>query len=111
MKKTDTMPLICLRCKKDIPLTLGTMEEVSYTHYSYCEDCLREGLKLLDKPVPTRERQKQKFRKEVKELVKCHLDEINHYVSGCNSPFSDLQIGMVQEYLNDIREELGIKEE
>jgi hypothetical protein len=23
------------------------MAEVSYTHYSYCEDCLREGLKLL----------------------------------------------------------------
>ena len=47
MKSNDIMPLICLRCKKDIPLTLRTFEEISYTHYSYCEDCLREGLKLL----------------------------------------------------------------
>ena len=23
------------------------MAEVSYTHYSYCEDCLRKGLKAL----------------------------------------------------------------
>ena len=41
------MPLICLRCGKDIPLPYGVMGEISYTHYSYCEDCLREGLKLL----------------------------------------------------------------
>ena len=41
------MPLICLRCKKDIPLSEEAMEEVSYTHYSYCEDCLRKGLKAL----------------------------------------------------------------
>lgn len=47
MKPDDIMPLICLRCKKDIPLTVRTMEEISYTHYSYCEDCLREGLRLL----------------------------------------------------------------
>lgn len=47
MKPDDIMPLICLRCKKDIPLTLRTFEEISYTHYSYCEDCLREGLRLL----------------------------------------------------------------
>lgn len=41
------IPLICLRCKKDIPLTFDAFVEVSYTHYSYCEDCLREGLRLL----------------------------------------------------------------
>ena len=41
------IPLICIRCKKDIPLTMRTFHEISYTHYSYCEDCLREGLKLL----------------------------------------------------------------
>lgn len=42
------MPLICLRCKKDIPLSEEVMKEVSYTHYSYCEDCLRKGLKALN---------------------------------------------------------------
>lgn len=45
--KPTVMPLICLRCKKDIPLTFDTFAEVSYTHYSYCEDCLRKGLALL----------------------------------------------------------------
>jgi len=47
MTDKDIMPLICIRCKKDIPLTYGAMKEVSYTHYSYCEDCLRKGLKAL----------------------------------------------------------------
>ena len=45
--RTKIMPCACLRCKKSIPITYGTMAEVSYTHYSYCEDCLRKGLKAL----------------------------------------------------------------
>ena len=47
MKDNDIMPLICIKCKKVIPLTLKTFKELSYTHYSYCEDCLRKGLKAL----------------------------------------------------------------
>lgn len=54
------MPLQCLRCKKDIPLSYAAMEEVSYTHYSYCEDCLREGLNLLRE----KDKQFQESRKE-----------------------------------------------
>ena len=45
--RTKIMPCACLRCGKSIPITYGTMAEVSYTHYSYCEECLREGLRLL----------------------------------------------------------------
>lgn len=43
------MPLVCLRCKKDKPMLLSSMKDkgVTYTHYSYCEDCLRKGLKAL----------------------------------------------------------------
>ena len=43
------MPLICLRCKKYKPMFLSSMKDkgVTYTHYSYCEDCLRKGLKAL----------------------------------------------------------------
>ncbi len=48
MQETKEMPLICLRCRKYIPLSMSTFEEVSYTHYSYCEDCLRKGLKALN---------------------------------------------------------------
>lgn len=47
MEDNDIMPLICIRCKKYIPLTVKTFKEVSYTHYSYCEECLRKGLKAL----------------------------------------------------------------
>lgn len=28
MEDNDMMPLICIRCKKDIPLTVKTFEEV-----------------------------------------------------------------------------------
>lgn len=41
------MPLICIRCRKPIPLSEETFKEISYTHYSYCEECLRKGLKAL----------------------------------------------------------------
>lgn len=43
------MPLICLRCKKDKPMLLSSMKDkgVTYTHYSYCEDCIRKGLAAL----------------------------------------------------------------
>ena len=47
MSEPKIMPLECLRCRKYIPLTYPTFKEISYTHYPYCEDCLREGLKLL----------------------------------------------------------------
>lgn len=47
----DSEPIFhlqCLRCKGDVgSYSKQTMEQVSYTHYSYCEKCLREGLKLL----------------------------------------------------------------
>ena len=45
------MPLICLRCKKSKPILLSSMNDigVTYTHYSYCEDCLRKGLAALRK--------------------------------------------------------------
>lgn len=48
MSDIKMMPLICLRCKKDIPLSIPTFKEVSYTHCSYCEECLRQGLKALN---------------------------------------------------------------
>lgn len=39
------MPLVCIKCKKTILISYGAMQEISYTHYSYCEDCLRKALK------------------------------------------------------------------
>lgn len=49
------MPLICLRCKKSIPLTTATFHEIGYTKYSYCEECLHAGIKALkETPEGTR---------------------------------------------------------
>lgn len=47
MNEIEEMPLACLKCKKSIPLSMSTFKEISYTHYSYCEECLRKGLAAL----------------------------------------------------------------
>ena len=52
---------------------------------------------------------KRKFATELKQLVHQKCVEINHYVSGCNSPFSYLQIADVQESLRDIENTFNIK--
>ena len=52
---------------------------------------------------------KRKFATELKQLVHQKCVEINHYVSGCNSPFSYLQIADVQESLMEIENTLNIK--
>lgn len=52
---------------------------------------------------------KRKFATELKQLVHQKCVEINHYVSGCDSPFSYLQIADVQESLREIENTLNIK--
>ena len=54
-------------------------------------------------------REKRKSAIELKQLVHQKCVEINHYVSGCNSPFSYLQIADVQESLREIENALNIK--
>jgi transcriptional regulator with XRE-family HTH domain len=49
------------------------------------------------------------FKTELQRLVSQKCKEINHYISGCDSPFSYTQIREVQASLNDIEEVLGIK--
>ena len=52
---------------------------------------------------------KRKFAIELKQLVHQKCVEINHYVSGCDSPFSYMQIADVQESLREIENTLNIK--
>ena len=52
---------------------------------------------------------KRRFAIELKQMVHQKCEEINHYVSGCNSPFSYMQIYDVQEHLRGIEEVLNIK--
>ena len=54
-------------------------------------------------------REKRKFAIELKQLVHQKCVEINHYVSGCDSPFSYTQIADVQENLREIENTLNIK--
>ena len=39
--------LECLRCKQTYDYSWDTMDEISYTMYSYCPDCIRKGIQLL----------------------------------------------------------------
>ena len=54
-------------------------------------------------------REKRKFAIELKQLVHQKCVEINHYVSGCDSPFSYSQVVDVQESLREIENTLNIK--
>ena len=54
-------------------------------------------------------REKRKFAIELKQLVHQKCVEINHYVSGCDSPFSYTQVADVQESLREIENTLNIK--
>ena len=39
--------LECLICKQTYDYSWDTMDEISYTMYSYCPDCIRKGILLL----------------------------------------------------------------
>ena len=54
-------------------------------------------------------REKRKFAIELKQLVHQKCVEINHYISGCDSPFSYSQVADVQENLREIENTLNIK--
>ena len=44
--KGTKLSTVCLLCKKPA-VTFNTEDDIPYTNYSYCEECLRKGLKLL----------------------------------------------------------------
>ena len=58
-----------------------------------------------------RDKEQDAFREEVQSIVADKLDQINHYISGIDSPFSFGQIREVQELMLEIRGTLGIKVE
>ena len=78
-------------------------------------ESIQIAIQALEKQIPKKVDKteitlsKIKFATELKQLVHQKCVEINHYVSGCNSPFSYLQIADVQESLRDIENTLNIK--
>ena len=78
-------------------------------------EAIHIAIQALEKQIPKKvdktdiEISKRKFATELKQLVHQKCVEINHYVSGCNSPFSYLQIADVQESLREIENTLNIK--
>ena len=79
------------------------------------KEALKVAIQALEKQIPKKVDKteitlsKRKFATELKQLVYQKCVEINHYVSGCNSPFSYLQIADVQESLREIENTLNIK--
>ena len=79
------------------------------------KEALKVAIQALEKQIPKKVDkteitiQKRKFATELKQLVHQKCIEINHYVSGCNSPFNYLQIADVQESLREIENTLNIK--
>lgn len=57
------------------------------------------------------EKTQKAFKEEIQFIVGKKLDELNHYIAGCASPFSYLQIADVQEKMREIADILGIKGE
>jgi hypothetical protein len=58
VEKKQKMYLYCLRCHKDMEFTEDAMDEMGYTKYSYCEDCLHKAIKMLkqyDNKIATEE--------------------------------------------------------
>ena len=102
-------------------------DNISDNDCDNCEYCYSQGnfgeqkeafsmaIKALEKQIPKKVDKteitlsKRKFATEIKQLVHQKCIEINHYVSGCNSPFSYLQIADVQESLREIENTLNIK--
>ena len=68
----NMMHTICLRCGKpavSIPSNYDKLGmNVSYTHYSYCEECLREGLKMLKEKVPEENKKSHVFKRATMKL-------------------------------------------
>ena len=92
--------LNCLKQNKALPDSIESMEIA-------INALEKQMTKKVDKTEI--EISKRKFATEIKQLVHQKCAEINHYVSGCNSPFSYLQIADVQESLREIENTLNIK--
>lgn len=85
-----------------------------YKGYKICKEeaeAIVEGLKELKayREEDAIAKEKAKFKKELKELVAQKLEEINHYISGVDTPFLYVQVRETQENLLDISNILGIE--
>lgn len=54
---------------------------------------------------------RKKFKIKINKLIHECLNQINHLVAGCDSPYSVSQIQNVQEALREIEEILDIKQD
>lgn len=112
----------CDRRKTEVVYEKRCHEDCDNCELYYAQGTVREhkeavnmAINALEKQIPKKSDKteitlsKRKFATELKQLVHQKCVEINHYVSGCNSPFSYLQIADVQESLREIENTLNIK--
>ncbi len=112
--------------EKQIPIeeVLKIVHSTMYDYFDCVEDNSEEGIsdqdeKLLEinKAICTKIKNSEyvdddrQYARVLRPLISKRLDEINHLISGCDSPFSYLQIREVQELMCDIRTTLGIEVE
>ena len=109
--------LICMELYDLSCIEKGCDRKCENCEYNYAQgnngeqkEALKVAIQALEKTDKTEITLiKRKFATEIKQLVHQKCVEINHYVSGCNSPFSYLQIADVQESLREIENTLNIK--
>ena len=109
--------LICMKLYDLSCIEKGCDRKCENCEYNYAQgnngeqkEALKVAIQALEKTDKTEITLiKRKFATEIKQLVHQKCVEINHYVSGCNSPFSYLQIADVQESLREIENTLNIK--
>lgn len=109
--------LICMELYDLSCIEKGCDRKCENCEYNYAQgnngeqkEALKVAIQALEKTDKTEITLiKRRFATEIKQLVHQKCVEINHYVSGCNSPFSYLQIADVQESLREIENTLNIK--
>ena len=109
--------LICMELYDLSYIEKGCDRKCENCEYNYAQgnngeqkEALKVAIQALEKTDKTEITLiKRRFATEIKQLVHQKCIEINHYVSGCNSPFSYLQIADVQESLREIENTLNIK--
>jgi hypothetical protein len=111
------------KSKKQIPIeeVVKIVHSTMYDYFDCVEDDSEEGIsdqdeKLLEinKAICTKIKNSEyvdddgQYARVLRPLISKRLDEINHLISGCDSPFGYVTVRECQELMNLIRQNLGL---
>lgn len=110
--------------KKQIPIeeVLKIVHSTIYDYFDCVEDNSEEGitdqdemLLEINKDICTKIKNSEyindneQYARVLRPLISKRLNEINHLIAGCDSPFGYVAVRECQELMNLIRQHLGIK--